>query len=61
MTHAEADQIEFDGKRVTGLTLRQKGAPARVSVAGELILSAGSIGSPQVLELSGIGQPGLCK
>ena len=57
VTHAEADRIEFDGKKVTGLTLRQKGAPARVSVTGELILSAGSIGSPQILELSGIGRP----
>jgi choline dehydrogenase len=57
VTHAEADRIEFDGKKVTGLILRQKGAPARVSVAGELILSAGSIGSPQILELSGIGRP----
>ncbi len=55
LTHAEADRIEFDGTRVTGLTLRQKGAPARVSVGGELILSAGSIGSPQILELSGVG------
>lgn len=57
LTHAEADRIEFDGTRVTGLTLRQKGAPARVSVGGELILSAGSIGSPQILELSGVGNP----
>ena len=57
LTHAEADRIEFDGTRVTGLTLRQKGAPARVSVSGELILSAGSIGSPQILELSGVGNP----
>jgi choline dehydrogenase len=56
LTHAEADRIEFDGKRVTGLSLRQKGAAARVTVAGELLLSAGSIGSPQILELSGIGQ-----
>jgi choline dehydrogenase len=61
ITHAEADRIEFNGKRVTGLTLRHKGAPARVSVGGELILSAGSIGSPQILELSGIGQPGLLR
>ena len=57
LTHAEADRIEFDGTRVTGLTLRQKGAPARLSVSGELILSAGSIGSPQILELSGVGNP----
>jgi len=57
VTHAEADRIEFDGKRVTGLTLRQKGREARVNINGELILSAGSVGSPQILELSGIGRP----
>jgi len=61
LTHAEADRIEFDGTRVTGLSLRQKGTPARVSVAGELILSAGSIGSPQILELSGVGNPAILR
>ncbi|MBO6781738.1 MAG: GMC family oxidoreductase N-terminal domain-containing protein [Alphaproteobacteria bacterium] len=57
VTHAEADRITFDGKRVTGLTFRRKGAPARVNISGELILSAGSVGSPQIMELSGIGRP----
>jgi choline dehydrogenase len=61
LTHAEADRVEFDGTRVTGLSLRQKGTPARVSVAGELILSAGSIGSPQILELSGVGNPAILR
>ena len=61
LTYAEADRIEFDGTRVTGLTLRQKGEPARVSVTGELILSAGSIGSPQILELSGVGNPDILR
>jgi len=57
LTHAEADKIQLDGRRVTGLALRHKGAPASVRIEGELILSAGSIGSPQILELSGIGNP----
>jgi choline dehydrogenase len=58
LTRAEVDRIVLDGnKRVTGLALRHKGAPATVDVAGELVLSAGSIGSPQILELSGIGNP----
>ncbi|MEL0144966.1 MAG: GMC oxidoreductase, partial [Alphaproteobacteria bacterium] len=61
VTHAEADRIEFDGKRVTGLTFRRKGKPARVSIDGELVLSAGSVGSPQIMELSGIGQPDLLR
>tara|TARA_R110002110_G_scaffold85816_1_gene223407 strand:+ start:165396 stop:167033 length:1638 start_codon:yes stop_codon:yes gene_type:complete len=57
LTHAEVDKIELDGRKVTGLALRRKGAPASVRIDGELILSAGSIGSPQILELSGIGNP----
>ncbi|MBO23148.1 MAG: choline dehydrogenase [Rhodospirillaceae bacterium] len=57
LTHAEADRIMFDGRRITGLTLRRKGAAAEVTIEGELILSAGSIGSPQILELSGVGNP----
>ena len=61
VTHAEADRIEFDGKRVTGLTFWRKGKPARVSIDGELVLSAGSVGSPQIMELSGIGQPDLLR
>ncbi|MBN43482.1 MAG: choline dehydrogenase [Alphaproteobacteria bacterium] len=57
LTHAEAGRIEFEGRRVMNLTLRRKGFPASVRIKGELILSAGSIGSPQILELSGLGNP----
>lgn len=57
LTHAEVDRILLDGQRVSGLQLRLKGAPATVAIEGELILSAGSIGSPQIMELSGIGNP----
>jgi choline dehydrogenase len=57
LTHAEVDRIVLDGRRVTRLELRHKGAEASVAIAGELILSAGSVGSPLILELSGIGNP----
>ncbi|HCO99932.1 MAG TPA: choline dehydrogenase [Rhodospirillaceae bacterium] len=57
LTHAEAGRIEFEGRRVMNLTQRRKGFPASVRIKGELILSAGSIGSPQILELSGLGNP----
>ncbi len=57
LTHAEVDRILFDGRQVTGLALRHKGTPASVRVNGELVLSAGSVGSPHILELSGIGNP----
>jgi len=59
LTHAMAERILFEGDRATGLELRLKDRSARVSVSGELILSAGSIGSPQILQLSGVGPGGL--
>jgi choline dehydrogenase len=55
LTYAQVERILFDGRRASGLELRLKGKPARVSVSGELILSAGAIGSPQILQLSGVG------
>jgi choline dehydrogenase-like flavoprotein len=54
-THALVERLVVDGKRVTGLTLRQKGAARTVNVAREVVLAAGAIGSPQILQLSGIG------
>jgi choline dehydrogenase len=42
--------------QATGVTVRVKGGPAQALKARkELVLSAGSIGSPQLLQLSGIG------
>jgi len=59
LQHAHAERIVFDGKRASGLELRLNGKAARVSVTGELILSAGAIGSPQLLQVSGVGPGGL--
>jgi choline dehydrogenase len=59
VTGAEATRIRFDGRRARGLELRVKGEPARAEVGGELILATGSIGSPQLLQLSGIGPAAL--
>ena len=55
MTGAHVERILFEGRRASGLELRLNGKPARVGVAGELVLSAGAIGTPQLLQLSGIG------
>jgi choline dehydrogenase-like flavoprotein len=54
-THALVERLLLDGKRVTGLTLRQQGTVRTVGAAREVILAAGAIGSPQILQLSGIG------
>ena len=50
-----AERVEFDGWRATGVTWRQDGASRTARAKGEVILSAGSIGSVQLLLLSGIG------
>jgi choline dehydrogenase len=55
LTKAQAERILFSGKRATGLELRLNGEPVQVDAAGELILSAGAIGTPQLLQLSGVG------
>jgi choline dehydrogenase-like flavoprotein len=54
-THALVEHLTIDGKRVTGLAMRQQGAQRTFNARREVILAAGAIGSPQILELSGIG------
>ena len=61
-TFAQTQALVFaedNPKQVTGVRFNQNGAirTARLAPGGEVILSAGAIGSPQLLELSGIGQP----
>ena len=50
-------RIIFDGKRATGVEVESGGEKFTVE-AREIILSAGAIGSPQILMLSGIGPAG---
>ena len=47
--------LALDGRRVTGLTFRQGSAKRSVFARREVVLAAGAIGSPQILQLSGIG------
>ncbi len=60
LTHAHAERIEVsdggDGKRATGVAVLLDGKERRSFRArGEVVLAAGAIGSPQILQLSGIG------
>src|SRR5262245_21614771 len=47
--------LVFEGKRAVGVKWRQDGSARMVRCRGEVILSAGSIGSTQLLLLSGVG------
>jgi choline dehydrogenase len=49
------ERIEFDGRRAVGVRFRQNGVTKLARCRGEIILSAGSIGSTQALLLSGVG------
>src|SRR6185437_15438527 len=50
-----AEGLDFTGRRASGLRWRQNGVLRRAKCRDEVILSAGSIGSPHLLMLSGIG------
>ncbi|WP_171182060.1 GMC family oxidoreductase [Ruegeria sp. HKCCD8929] len=59
--HAMATEITLDGKRATGVTYRQRGQVKTAKARREVILSAGAINSPQLLQLSGIGPADLLR
>jgi choline dehydrogenase len=50
-----AESVLFEGKRAVGVHWRQDGAARSARCRGEVILAAGSIGSIQLLKLSGVG------
>ncbi|MEQ1950005.1 GMC family oxidoreductase [Mesorhizobium yinganensis] len=54
-TNALATRIIFEGKRAVGIEYERNGAKHTVRAGREVILSAGSINSPQLLQLSGVG------
>lgn len=56
-TGALTEMLLLDGRRCIGVRYSIDGVPHEVRAAREVIVSAGSINSPQLLELSGIGQP----
>lgn len=56
-TEAQATRLLFEGTRAVGVEYRRGGQLHRVRVRREVVLSAGAIQSPQLLELSGVGAP----
>jgi len=59
LTGAQAKGLVLEGRRVVAVEFWQGGALRRAEVAGEAILAAGAVGSPQLLQLSGIGPAAL--
>jgi len=54
LTRAFVDRIVFEGTRATGVEYTKRGSKHQVQ-AGEVILCGGAINSPQILQVSGVG------
>jgi choline dehydrogenase len=57
ISDAHVHRVTFDGKRASGVVFDRGGARVQALARRAVILSAGAIGSPQLLQLSGIGEP----
>ncbi len=56
-TDTTVDRLRFDGRRAVGVTARSDGRLVEYTAAKEVILTAGAIETPMILERSGIGRP----
>ena len=61
MTGAQAKRIIFEGKRAIAVQVERHGKTQTLRAGQEVVLSAGAINSPQLLQLSGIGPACLLK
>ncbi|WP_417310179.1 GMC family oxidoreductase [Devosia sp.] len=57
LKHAEAEELLLEGRQVTGLRIRHRGRIVEARAGREVVLAAGAVNSPKLLELSGIGRP----
>lgn len=55
ITEALTDRLVFEGKRATGVVIRENGRERVIQASKEIIVSAGAVASPAILERSGIG------
>jgi choline dehydrogenase len=55
VTEARADRLTLDGRRCTGVEVRMGGTLRRYAACREVVVCAGALGSPQLLQRSGIG------
>lgn len=61
LTDAQATRLLFDGRKTVGVEFWRHGHKVQVSAGKEVILTAGAIGSPQLLQLSGVGPGETCR
>lgn len=61
LTEALVTKVNLDGNTATGVEFVHNGQKHTVNASKEVILSGGVINSPQILELSGIGDPQVLK
>ncbi|MCH2068106.1 MAG: GMC family oxidoreductase N-terminal domain-containing protein [Shimia sp.] len=54
-THAHTTRLLIEDGKVVGVEYRQNGTLQQAKCGGEVVLSAGAVNSPQILQLSGIG------
>jgi choline dehydrogenase len=59
LTGVEVEQLLIENGRATGVMVRQGGQTITKRCHGEIILAAGAVGTPHILERSGIGDGGL--
>jgi choline dehydrogenase len=59
VTKAHVNKIQFEGKKVTGVRFWRGYELFEASVSGEVILASGAIGSPQIMQTSGISSGAL--
>ena len=57
VVQAETERLVVEGREVRGVVFRHRGVRRHALAGAEVLLAAGSIHSPKLLELSGIGQP----
>jgi choline dehydrogenase len=55
LMHTQALRLAFDGRRCIGVEVHRGGETGLIRARGEVLLAAGAVGSPQLLQLSGIG------
>ena len=55
LADAQAEKVDIEGRRATGVTFLHKGERRQVKAKAEVVLAGGAINSPQLLMLSGVG------